>query len=242
MGWHPRRTARWVRTLRWPGLLFALAMFAVIAGADSSSNGAAAPLKLPADIVYGRAASDSAVTFSHELHAGYVDNQCVTCHPQLFPMLKRGPAPNHRVMNGGGSCGTCHNGQKAFGTQDAASCSNCHHSAGGAAAGGAPAASGAAPAATGGAPAAKVPPPHSFPPGESSPGTVTFRHDTHSKGAGGCGTCHTRLFKMAPEPPRPNGGMHEPTACGACHNGTKAFNVEDSDACTRCHKESGARP
>lgn len=31
--------------------------------------------------------------------------------------------------------------------------------------------------------------------------------------------------------------MEKGKACGACHNGTKAFNVRDKAACGKCHKK-----
>jgi c(7)-type cytochrome triheme protein len=207
-----------------------------ICGGDLSASTDVA-MKLPADIIYSQVAgTDQAVVFSHESHAAFVDNQCVKCHPEPFHMLQRGPAPTHDQMNNRASCGLCHDGTNAFGVQDDAACANCH-----AGLPAPPAAAGDAPAATdAGAGAKKLPPPHVFPPGESSPGPVTFKHETHLKG--GCTACHSKLFRMAAAPPLPEGGMHEAKACGACHDGTKAFAAEDGESCVRCHIENGARP
>ncbi len=208
------------------------------AGAAPSTAAPPAPaapieLRLPADIVYrtiqGR---DSAVVFSHQTHVALAENRCTGCHPQTFPMLKRGPLPLHSVMNGGGSCGTCHDGKQAFAVTDSSSCRTCHT-------GTRPAAASAAPTAAG-ATAAKLPAPHTYPPSENSPGPVTFRHQSHMRGDATCASCHPKRFRMAATAPRPGGGMHERDACGACHDGKRAFAAEDPETCTRCHRENGA--
>jgi c(7)-type cytochrome triheme protein len=234
----PTRAAILARCARWLVLLVLPAVVAVAAsaGGDAVPAGSATELKLPADIVYSRVpGSDSAVVFSHQSHAALEENHCTVCHPQPFRMLKRGPAPTHQEMNAQHSCGICHDGKKAFGVQDGGSCANCHS--------GAQARQSAAGGAAGAAPGVrKLPGPHAYPSGDSSPGKVTFRHEIHLKGAGSCTACHPKLFKMASSPPLPNGGMHEKTACGACHDGNKAFAAEDADSCTRCHRETGARP
>jgi c(7)-type cytochrome triheme protein len=63
---------------------------------------------------------------------------------------------------------------------------------------------------------------------------VTFDHATHVKGE--CSVCHPRLFPMKSSAAKPRDGMHEETACGACHDGKKSFGVEDDKSCFRCHK------
>lgn len=196
-------------------------------------------LRLPADIAYGRGVSaDSAVLFSHQTHVALAGNRCTGCHPRPFPMLRRAPEPSHRDLDAGRSCGMCHDGRQAFGVRDAAACRTCHSGtrAPRMAAAGAPAGPVAAPAAR------RSPGPHAYPRSEQSPGSVTFRHETHLRGAGGCAACHPRLFKMSPAPARPGGGMHERAACGACHDGKPAFAADDPEACARCHVESGAKP
>jgi c(7)-type cytochrome triheme protein len=208
-------------------------------GAGDSARAALVEMRLPVDIVYGRAVgSDSAVVFSHQTHVPLAGDRCTGCHPQPFPMLRRAPAPTHREMNARRSCGTCHEGKQAFGVRDTTACRTCHS--------GMPAprlAGASAPAGAPGGPAARrVPGPHAYSRGGDSPGRVTFRHETHLRGASGCAACHPKPFRMASAPARPGGGMHERSACGACHDGAKAFGVEDSDACARCHIEGGGRP
>lgn len=83
------------------------------------------------------------------------------------------------------------------------------------------------------------PPPITFPADPGSPGRVTFTHAAHLARGARCADCHPALFKMQ------TGGlkltmdaMAEGQACGACHNGQKAFAVMDGDQCLTCHKAS----
>ena len=224
----------------WPVLLRALPVLLLLPaaarastpGGRDSSGSAPVEMRLPADTVYRHAvAADSAVIFSHQTHVAAAGNRCTGCHPAVFRMLSKDPAPSHRMMDAGLSCGLCHNGRQSFGVRDAASCGACHSGAG------SPRVAGA------GAPTGRRGPgPHTFPRSEVSPGTVTFRHETHLKGVTGCPACHPRPFAMAAAPPRPGGGMHEKAACGACHDGRKAFATDDSGACARCHVEGGGTP
>lgn len=83
-------------------------------------------LRLPPDRIYDEQGSPAAVVFSHERHAAYSDNRCLTCHPQPFSILGRHQPVGHEEMDVGGSCGICHNGRDATGVQDADSCATCH--------------------------------------------------------------------------------------------------------------------
>lgn len=65
------------------------------------------------------------VTFSGDTHkkAG----ACNACHTAVFAMKKgAGAGQTMAAMKEGKGCGTCHNGTKAFGVADAASCAKCH--------------------------------------------------------------------------------------------------------------------
>ncbi len=67
-------------------------------------------------------------------------------------------------------------------------------------------------------------------------GKVTFSGDTHKTFK--CNECHPALFKMkkgadALSMKEMNAGKQ----CGACHNGTKAFDVKDNANCGKCHKK-----
>ena len=51
--------------------------------------------------------------------------KCSDCHPKIFPM-KKGEGLKMADMDAGKSCGTCHNGEKAFKTSNQADCGKCH--------------------------------------------------------------------------------------------------------------------
>jgi len=63
------------------------------------------------------------VVFEGKIHAdkGF---KCNDCHTKIFPMKKT--TLTMAEMNAGKECGTCHNGEKAFSTKDAANCGKCH--------------------------------------------------------------------------------------------------------------------
>jgi c(7)-type cytochrome triheme protein len=86
---------------------------------------------------------------------------------------------------------------------------------------------------------ASGPPAVTFASAKDSPGPVTFVHTSHLARGAKCADCHPRLFRMQ------KGGlvltmdaMGAGKACGACHNGKKAFGVTDGDKCAMCHKQS----
>ena len=64
------------------------------------------------------------VTFDGKVHADK-GLKCSDCHPKLFPM-KKGSWFKMADLNAGKACGTCHNGEKAFKTNDNANCTKCH--------------------------------------------------------------------------------------------------------------------
>lgn len=202
------------------------------AGADAQAPGI--PLKLPPDRVYADSvAADSAVTFSHATHVEYESGRCTGCHPRLYRILGPSPRTTHREMDGGGSCGTCHDGKHAFDVRAKESCVSCHAGSRKQAATG-PEGPGATP------PAFSGPKPYIFKSGSASPGVVTFRHETHRSDAMRCGSCHPKLFPMKAVPQDPNADWHETARCGGCHDGKQSFGVEDDASCEKCHKEGKA--
>jgi c(7)-type cytochrome triheme protein len=70
-------------------------------------------------------------------------------------------------------------------------------------------------------------------------GKVVFDGKIHADKGAKCADCHqSGLFKMK------KGAdvltmkdMEAGKNCGACHNGTKAFNVKDKATCAKCHKK-----
>jgi c(7)-type cytochrome triheme protein len=93
------------------------------------------------------------------------------------------------------------------------------------------------------APELRLPPDRVYGTQDGSPGPVTFSHATHWDYASHrCVACHPQPFRML----RPTGRtshdeMNAGRSCGVCHNGAKAFGVEDSDACEVCHASGGGK-
>lgn len=86
----------------------------------------------------------------------------------------------------------------------------------------------------------KLPAAYALPQAPDSPGVVTFNHESHvDTAAPDCTACHPRLFKILKPGSAGDGqrmthaGMEKGHACGACHDGQKAFGIDD---CTLCHR------
>jgi len=109
----------------WWGWMAALGLVVVVAVGVA----VAGTIPVPPDFSYPKgSASPAPVTFSHQKHADAKVTNCMDCHaPGKFPM-KKGTSTdlNMAAMNAGKSCGTCHNGQRAFSTKEAATCTRCH--------------------------------------------------------------------------------------------------------------------
>lgn len=88
----------------------------------------------------------------------------------------------------------------------------------------------------------KLPGPTALPRSADSPGQVTFNHSTHVDDAKpACTACHPRLFGIlkdgapAQRVAIVHAKMEKGQQCGACHDGKKAFAIEDD--CAGCHQE-----
>ena len=73
----------------------------------------------------------SSAVFSHKKHITREKMRCTECHPYVFLMKADNKAEKERKltmeqMNKGESCGTCHNGEKAFSVSAKDSCKQCH--------------------------------------------------------------------------------------------------------------------
>ena len=67
-------------------------------------------------------------------------------------------------------------------------------------------------------------------------GKVIFAGQTHAKAK--CNECHPALFKMKKgSTAMTMKDMEAGKFCGACHNGTKAFAVNDAAKCGSCHQK-----
>ena len=66
------------------------------------------------------------VVFDGKVHADK-GSKCADCHQSgLFKMKKGSDVLTMKDMEAGKNCGGCHNGTKAFGVKDAATCAKCH--------------------------------------------------------------------------------------------------------------------
>lgn len=52
--------------------------------------------------------------------------KCLDCHSKIFKMKKGSTEMKMADINGGKFCGECHNGTKAFMTNDPSNCGRCH--------------------------------------------------------------------------------------------------------------------
>lgn len=65
------------------------------------------------------------VTFDGKVHADK-GIKCLDCHSKIFKMKKGSTEMKMADINGGKFCGECHNGTKAFETNNQANCVKCH--------------------------------------------------------------------------------------------------------------------
>jgi c(7)-type cytochrome triheme protein len=99
-----------------------------------------------------------------------------------------------------------------------------------------------APAASPAEPNLSLPDVFEFPVGDGSPGQVSFNHETHvpriEDSTRACATCHETSFSLRRHGQALAGlmtmeRMKRGELCGACHDGKKAFAVDD---CASCHQ------
>jgi c(7)-type cytochrome triheme protein len=65
------------------------------------------------------------VTFDGKVHADK-GLKCLDCHSKIFKMKKGSTEMKMADIHAGKFCGTCHNGTKAFETNNQANCERCH--------------------------------------------------------------------------------------------------------------------
>ena len=68
-------------------------------------------------------------------------------------------------------------------------------------------------------------------------GKVVFDGTTHANKGLGCADCHPSPFQMkkgSTEIKMASVNRHK--ACGACHDGTRAFKAEEKKNCGKCHQ------
>ncbi len=156
--------------------------------------------------------------FSHKAHVASAGLQCSDCHPKIFQMsassAKTSGDFNKISFREEKYCGACHNGSKAFTTQDEANCKRCHGN--------------------------DVNPPDTIL--LEKPVKVLFDHSLHNKELSlACDECHMKLFDMKVGSTGEKGNftmkaMYDGKYCGACHNGSLAFDLKGD--CSKCHADT----
>ena len=154
--------------------------------------------------------------FSHKTHLNGAGLQCTDCHTEIFQMAagaaKASGDFNKMSFGEGKYCGACHNGTAVFAVQDEANCKRCHRND------------------------VDAPDTILF---EKSVQGVSFNHALHNKELGlACNECHMHLFDMttgstSEKPDFNMEAMYNGKYCGACHNGTLAFDLKTD--CSKCH-------
>jgi c(7)-type cytochrome triheme protein len=157
--------------------------------------------------------------FSHKAHVTGAELLCTDCHTEIFQMsastAKANDDFNKISFQEGKYCGACHNGSVAFAIQDEANCGRCHGN--------------------------DVNPPDTILL-EKPLKAVLFNHALHNKELGlACNECHMKLFDMktgstGEEADFNMEAMYNGKYCGACHNGTLAFDLKAD--CTKCHVDT----
>jgi c(7)-type cytochrome triheme protein len=109
------KTEKERRQMKKIGILVALLMSLPVANALAVQSGKT----LDWDSPKGK------VTFEGKAHADK-GLKCNDCHTKIFKMKKGSATMKMADLNEGKFCGECHNGTKAFKTNDAANCAKCH--------------------------------------------------------------------------------------------------------------------
>ena len=78
---------------------------------------------------------------------------------------------------------------------------------------------------------------------KDAPGPVRFDHKTHAERVENkCVSCHTGIFRILhPTRRTTHAAMEAGRSCGACHDGKRAFGVQDAERCETCHDTGGGR-
>jgi len=64
------------------------------------------------------------VIFTHDNHVGSIGLKCTDCHDALYHTKEKHKKVTMAQMQKGQSCGSCHNGKRAFDLKG--NCDNCH--------------------------------------------------------------------------------------------------------------------
>ena len=66
------------------------------------------------------------VMFSHDSHVGKAKQKCSDCHYALYTNHAQRKAVGMSGMRQGKSCGSCHDGKRAFSVATKQNCEKCH--------------------------------------------------------------------------------------------------------------------
>ncbi|MEK6743175.1 MAG: cytochrome c3 family protein [Nitrospirota bacterium] len=69
----------------------------------------------------------ASVLYSHDYHVNKARLKCSECHPFLYKNRAQHNVVGMASMQKGKSCGSCHNGKKAFDVADKKQCATCHN-------------------------------------------------------------------------------------------------------------------
>jgi len=75
------------------------------------------------DVKYRQAGADP-VVYSHDDHVGKAALKCSECHYKLYTIEGHKSKVTMEEMRQGRSCGSCHNGKRAFDVKG--TCTKCH--------------------------------------------------------------------------------------------------------------------
>lgn len=101
-------------------LLPLVALPAVLYALDMGGMGGMGSMGAMVDKVQIQTRTVGTVVFSHSKHG----TNCNECHPKLFQKKANSNHVNMKAMEKGRSCGTCHNGKRAFSVTG--DCAKCH--------------------------------------------------------------------------------------------------------------------
>jgi len=78
------------------------------------------------DIVF-KVEGMASVLYSHDYHVSKAKLKCSECHPSLYKNRAQHSVVGMANMQKGKSCGSCHNGKRAFDVADKKHCATCHN-------------------------------------------------------------------------------------------------------------------
>ena len=169
----------------------------------------------PGEISYE--VTGKSVLFSHKAHVEDFGLACDECHGAIFEPKTNAARDkgefNMNALYAGKYCGVCHNGDRAFASDDFTQCERCH---------------------TGNPPRlvkGSISGPKEPITLGSDDNVAVFKHPAHAKLA--CIDCHTAIFPMKlTKTITSMDEINQKKSCGTCHNGTRAF---DASECGKCH-------